>query len=205
MRNPLRRGESRPDPDEQREKKTEAQRELRHASAGAQSAAQTAAQATEQTVKNPDFFETLTDLGFEEFTKYDWLQEELAAKTSPAHFIGNREAQHEKRSMYLNANEAERLIAERSPGRLAAGEDWRLEVAQQTHRFDSKQVTTPMTQAQDRRAVRDAFEAITDFQSNAVGGAGRRSVTEATSVNKVERQREESKSRREELSERVFG
>jgi len=162
------------------------------ASSAASSAQQAAAQKLSERLENPEFFAQLRDFDIdtEEFRN---LEAQLGPLQSGGHLIGNRSEEYEREAKWLDKNRAERMITERSPGRLCRGKT--LEIAQKVH--DTKQSAKGELTSDQRRALRDAMEVVTNIKSLGIDGAGLSSVTEATAVSRVEKSEEQSKSRTE--------
>jgi hypothetical protein len=178
------------------EMRQEAQTEQQAHSSANQAATAAARQKLQQRVENPEFFAQLrnADLDGEE---YQWVSDLLGPKHSGSHLIANRDERYEQEIRWGTRNEAERVVTERSPGRLCQGRT--LEIAQGVHKREDKTVAEPMT-SEEKRVTRDAHEAVANYRSLAIGNQGLKSVTEATAVSKVEKNEEESKSRRERLA-----
>jgi hypothetical protein len=81
------------------------------------------------------------------------------------------------------------VVAERESGRLCNGR--RLEIAQRVHRRDDKTAQGQLT-IDEKRAVRNAFQAVTDYKSLAIQGKGIDALTTATTVTKRETNEEQS-------------
>lgn len=179
-------------PDKQTQ--TDQRVDLEQRSAGASSAASTAQRAASQKLQerleNPEFFDQLRDLDIDT-TAYPWVEDLLGPLQSGAHLIANREPGYEQEARWLDRNRAERMVAERSPGRLCRGKT--LEIAQGVHKRDDASKRPRFTSDQ-RRVMRDAMEAVTNYKTLGIETAGLSSVTEATAVSRVEKSEEETKS-----------
>jgi len=161
-----------------------------------QAAAQAAAQAThtklQERKQNPEFFAQLRNLGIDT-SEYPWVSARLGPLQAGAHLIGNRSEEYETETKWLDQNRGERLIAEGEPGRLCRGRI--LEIAQRVHNRADKEVVDPMTM-DERRVVRGAMEAVTNYKTLAIENTGLSSLTDATTVTKSETNETEQKSRK---------
>lgn len=167
------------------------------------SAQQVASKKLQQRVENPEFFQQLRDPDLaDEDSEYAWLENELAPAFSGTHVIGNRSPEHEQRIEWSMQAQAQRVVSERSSGRLCKGTTHR--IAKGLHRRDDKRQKPEFT-SDERRAVRDAFEAAKAERSLSVEARGFRGVTEATAVSKVEKQESESSSRLEQAGSFLGG
>lgn len=164
--------------------------------AAAQASSQAAQRKLQERLENPEFFAQLRDVDIDT-TEYPWLESRLGPLQSGAHLIANRGDDYENEIRWLDKNRAERLVGEGEPGRLCRGKT--LAVAQGVHRRQDKTATKPNT-ADERRALRDAMEAVTNFKSLGIDNAGLSSVTEATAVSRVEKGETETKSRTERMA-----
>jgi hypothetical protein len=173
------------------------QRDTQAAGAAVQVGADIAARQQEQRLENPEFLAQLRDLGIDT-AEYPWLEARLGPLQADAHLIANRSPSYEREAKWLDQNRGERVIAEAEPGRLCRGRV--LEIAQRVHNRDQKDPVDPMTM-DERRVVRDAMEAITNFKTLGIEKAGLSSVAESTVVTKREKMQQESKSRREQAAE----
>lgn len=154
-----------------------------------------ARQHIEHKKENPEFAEVIRELGLDS-AEFPWLTAQLGPKGADAHFIGQRGPEYEREVKWLTRNEAERVIAEGSPGRLCRG-NLRL-LAQRKRDRGDKEVTDEWTQ-DERRALRDAMEAVANYKSLAVNARGIRALSEVTTVSKTEKA-EEASSWRERLA-----
>jgi len=163
-------------------------------SAAAQAAASATHSKLQERKQNPEFFDQLRDLGIDT-SEYPWISERLGPLQAGAHLIGNRDERYETEVRWLDQNRAERVIAEAEPGRLCKGRV--LEIAQRVHDRDDKEAVSRMT-VDERRVVRSAMEAVTNFKTLSIDNTGLSSLTDATTVTKSEKNEieESSKSRR---------
>jgi hypothetical protein len=175
------------------EKRQEAQREQEAASVAGQAATSAAREKLSQRVENPEFFAQLRDADLDT-EEHHWVSDLLGPKQSGAHLIGNRSEEYEAELKWGGRNEAERLVTERSPGRLCKGK--RLELAHGVTDRNDAEAPSPATSEQ-RRVIRDGMDAVTNYQALAINNQGLKSVTEATAVSKVEKNEEESSTVRE--------
>jgi hypothetical protein len=153
-------------------------------------AMQTATEHQQETLFNPNFFDELRDSDVDG-DLYDWLEAELGPVFSGAHIVGYRDEHYPQQRDLLNRNAAERIIAERSPGRhlrqhpklnaLAQGLAGTSEYPNPT---DNPAYRAPLTQAK-KRVIRAAMEVATTQQSLATQGYGLDSVTTATAEHRT--------------------
>jgi hypothetical protein len=179
--------------DEQLEQRLEYENERTASQQAASTAAKAANRKVQKRLENPEFFQQLRDPDVDS-EKFDWVEQDLGPLFSGAHLIGNRDEQYEREAKWTNMAEAERIIAEGKPGRLCKGP--LLEIAQQVHRRPDKSATDPYS-LDERRVIRDAFEASTSLKSLSVDAKGLESVTTATAVHKTETNEETEKSMKE--------
>jgi hypothetical protein len=188
---------------DQHERHYQQQREQQAEGQAMNAATNAARQTINKRVQNPQFFAQLRDIDFPaEGDEYDWLESEIGPETSGAHLVGNRSGDYEQWVRWGNANKAERMAAEGTPGRLCKGST--LAIAQGTHERTDKERRDPYTR-DERRAIRSAYEAITNYQSLAVGARGLRSVTQATAVSKIEKQEQPDQSLRARVGRALGG
>jgi hypothetical protein len=164
--------------------------------AATQASAQAASRKLEERLENPEFFAQLRNIDIDS-DEYPWVEDRLGPLQSGAHLIANRSEDYENETRWLDKNRAERLVSEREPGRLCRGKT--LEIAQGVHKNPRKTAPEPNTPDQ-RRVMRDALEAVTNFKSLGIDTAGLSSVTEATAVSRVEKGEKESQSRKEKVA-----
>jgi hypothetical protein len=134
---------------------------------------------------------------------WDWLEDDLGPVFSGAHILGERPRSYAEEADLLEANAAERVIAESSPGRFLKEDHELLAIAQDVHGVDDPDFRDPIGSG-ERRAIRDAYDVAAQRKTMSIGGAGRDTVgtvqTE-TRTNKNEQQEQTTASR---LS-RIFG
>jgi hypothetical protein len=185
------------------EERKQAQAEQQARQIGQQAATSASQRKLEEKIENPEFFQQLrdADLSAGDDSEFAWIEDELGPATSGAHIIGNRGPEYERQVEWLNRNRAERVISESEPGRLCSGST--LRVAQRVHGRPDKDVKPERTM-DEKRGVRDAFDALTNLRSLAVGAQGLKSVTQATAVSKVEKSESKESSLRERAA-RVIG
>lgn len=150
-----------------------------------QAAVQMAAEESRRTVKNPQFLDQLqaADLDTDLF---DWLEDEIGILASGSNIKGVRDESYAEQQDLLVKNAIERMIAEGSPGRLLR-ENPRMHAISQgltgTARHpdptDHPDYTEPMSSS-DRRALRQAKDAIVNHQSLSIEGRGIDAVANAT-------------------------
>jgi hypothetical protein len=188
---------------DEQERHYQRQREQQAEGQAMNAATSAAHQTINKRVQNPQFFAQLRDIDFpNEGTEYDWLEGDLGAETSGAHLVGNRSADYEQWIQWGNANKAERMATEGNPGRLC--KDSTLAIAQGVNKREDKDPIDPYTR-DEKRALRSAFEAVTNYQALAVGARGLRSVTQATAVSKIEKEEQPDLSLRERAGRALGG
>lgn len=142
---------------------------------------------------NPDFLGKLQEAGIDT-ELYNWLENELGPILSGSHILGARSEDYERQQQYLNWNKAERLVAERSPGRLLKRHPGLLASTQgidigppsdPLRRDKHPDFNKPITTQRERRVLRDSMEVATTKQTLAIEGKGIDSVTTATSENRT--------------------
>ena len=140
---------------------------------------------------NPEFLSQLQDADVDT-ERFPWLENEFGPVFSGGHILGNRQRTFERQQEYLNANKAERYIAERTPGRLLKRHPKLLALWQGVDETDATGDPTthpdynkPIDQQMERRVARDAMEVATTRQSLSVDGKGVDSVTTATTENRT--------------------
>jgi hypothetical protein len=142
---------------------------------------------------NPDFLGKLQEAGVDT-ELFDWIENELGPVLSGSHILGARSPEYEQQQTYLNWNKAERMVAERSPGRLLARHPGMLASFQgidsgprsePLRRERHPEFNAPIDTQRDRRVLRDAIEVATTKQTLAISGKGIDSVTTATSENRT--------------------
>jgi hypothetical protein len=151
---------------------------------------------TESRKENPDFADTVRDADVDS-RKFDDLEDELGALLSGSHAFGNRDPTYERWAKWVNENRGERLIAERTSGRLC--DESVMACYQKAGKAPQDADPRPL-ESDRRRAFRAAHDAATSYQTLAIEGEGLRALTDATTVHKRE-ESSESKS----LKERAVG
>lgn len=139
-------------------------------------------QATKAVKANPQFLSQLQedDLDTQEFPE---VSDNIGPIASGANIIGNREERYERELKWINMNRSERTIAEAEPGRLCRGST--REIANGKHGEGGGELRRQTTMEQ-RRALRDAYEVLTNRNALAVQNRGLRAITEATAVSRTE-------------------
>lgn len=148
---------------------------------------------------NPGFYKETADLDADT-EMYPWLENELGAKASRAHVLGNRPEEFVEQQGLLNRNLAERMISEREPGRLLKKNPSVLAVWQgidgldENLEIDDPDFNAPITHSRERRQYRALAELLTTRESLAVEGRFVDALTKATTETQVRNEREEEKS-----------
>jgi hypothetical protein len=151
---------------------------------------------TEQRKENPDFAETVRDADVDS-AKFNDLEDELGALLSGSHAFGNRDPTYERWAKWVNENRGERLIAERSSGRLC--DQSIMQCYREAGKAPQDADARPL-ESDRKRAFRAAHDAATSYQTLSIETEGLRALTDATTVHK----REES-SETKSLKERAVG
>lgn len=168
-------------------------------------AVKAAAQKEEKHLHNPEFLGQLQDPDADT-ELWDWVEDELGPLLSGAHILGQRGDHYEEQQELLNRNVVQRLVAERTPGRLLKENPRMLAQAQgfsggreNPDPTQHKEFREPLT-SRKKRVLRDTAEIITNRQSLSIGGRGVDAVSTATVENRtVTNEREESSATTERL------
>lgn len=171
--------------------------------ASAQSAAmQQAARQQEQTLQNGYFLNELRDSDIDG-ELYGWLEEEYPTLFSGAHSVTNRSDTWDEEADLLMHNKRERLVAERSPGRLLEDRPRLLAIAQGVSSPQDPEFREPLTPRKER-AVFGGAEIAADLMALSKNRAGLDATTTATTENRVKRESAEESSSKK-LSEKIYG
>jgi hypothetical protein len=168
-----------------RKELNEQQHELRQAQQEHQAAVQMAAEKQQRQVKNPEFLSQLQNADIDT-ALFDWLNDEIGVLASGSNIKGVRDESYAEQQELLVKNAIERAIAEGTPGRLLR-ENPRLHALAQGIQgsenhpdpTDNPHYTPPLSSA-DRRALRQAKDAIVNHQSLSIEGRGIDAVANAT-------------------------
>jgi len=173
-----------------------------------QAATQMAAEKQQELVKNPKFLAELQEADIDSDV-FDWIEAESGPLTSGAHIIGNRGDHFEEQQLWLNRNKVERMITERSPGRLLRENPEMNALAQGVRHWrvgegpeSDKRYRAPIS-SRKKRVLRDAEEVITTRQSLSIEGRGLDAVANATVENRSV-QSEEAESNIKSRASKVF-
>jgi hypothetical protein len=146
--------------------------------------------------KNPEFLKQLQDPDVDT-ELWDWVEDEWGPAFSGAHILGQREESYEEQQSLLNRNAAERMIAERTPGRLLRENPRMLAISQGITGTDEHPDPTnhpafrePLTTRKER-VVRSSAEVMTNRQTLSIGGRGIDAVSSATVENRTVTKNEE--------------
>jgi len=156
---------------------------------------------------NPGFFRETSQLDADT-ELFDWLENELGAKGSRAHVLGNRPEEFAEQQMLLNQNQSERMIAEREPGRLQKKNPVVYAVSQGIDPLDANDYETlraidwldhpdavvPIKLDRTRRQYRDLAELLTTRESLAIDGEFVDALTTATTETRHQDQVEDEAS-----------
>lgn len=174
--------------------------ELQLEAQGQQAAAQVAAQEARELLKNPEFLSQIQEADVDT-DLYDWVRDEYGPVFSGSHILGNREDHYEEQQEMLNRNKAERMLAERTPGRLLRENPRMLALAQgvpgtkkHPDPTDDPAFRAPLS-SQKRRVIRDAAEVATTKQTLAIAMGAIDAVANATVENRTISNEEKSESR----------
>lgn len=166
------------------------QHEYRKGEIGQRAATQIAAEEAQHRVKNPEFLKQLQDPDVDS-DLWNWVEDELGPPLSGAHILGNRSEHFEEQQSLLNRNKAQRMVAERSPGRLLREHPRLLALAQgirgtKQHPDPTKhpEFRDPLTPRKER-VIRDAAEVMTNRQTLSIDGAGLDATANATVENRT--------------------
>jgi hypothetical protein len=174
--------------DREREKQTRQRLDVSAGEATNQAAVGATHKKLQERKQNPEFLDRLRDLGLDT-SDFPRMSSRLGPAGADSHLIGNRSEEYEREIKWLDQNRAERVVAERESGRLCNGR--RLAIAQRVHQRDDKSVQGQLT-IDEKRAIRNAFQAVTDYKSLAIGAKGIDALTTATTVTKRETNEEQS-------------
>lgn len=166
------------------------QHEMKMEETGHRAATQMAAEEARHRVKNPEFLKQLQDPDADT-DLWNWLEDEYGPTMSGSHILGHRSEHYEEQQDLLNRNKAERMVAERSPGRLLRENPRMLALAQGIQGTDNHPDPTtnpafrePLT-SRKKRVIRDAAEVMTTRQTLSIGGRGVDAVSAATVENRT--------------------
>lgn len=186
--------------DQDLQRQLDAQEEREARSAAMSRSSEMAREAFTEHLKNPEFLDKLQDHGLDNSLIFDWIEDELGPLVSGANIIGNRRAEYEHKTEWLNLNEVERVITERQPGRHLRENDAMLAVSQKAHKTDRDRRRPYLSD--ERRVIRQTGDIVTNMQSMRKNGQGVESVTTATAEQRtVKTEAEDSQS----LSEKAAG
>lgn len=140
--------------------------------------------------KNPEFLKQLQDPDVDS-ELWDWLEDEIGPPLSGSHILGQRDESYEEQQSLLNRNKVQRMVAERTPGRLLKENPRMLAQAQGVSASEQHPDPTqhpefrePLTSRKER-VLRDAAEVITTRQTMSIGGRGVDAVSTATVENRT--------------------
>lgn len=189
------------------EEKARHQRRNTEHSATTQSTVQSASSRVEENIMNPSFQAQLeeADLDSDEFP---WIEDELGPELSGSHITGNRDPEeYEREVKWLDANKAERIIAEKNPGRLLRQNPSMLKLAQQPNQrmVDDENIEEPMVRSKDRRAVRSGMEVVTNRKALSAGMSGLDATTTATAETRHMTNESEESSGLRERAKSLYG
>lgn len=184
------------------EEQIDGRKEVSAFDASVRSAANAASRKVDETLMNPNFFAELKKHGVDS-DLYDWISNEMGPEFADGQMVGNREGDHTHRQEWLGQNHIERMIAERTPGRLIKNKPYLLAVAQDCASPDDPAFRAPLT-GPKRRVLRSAQDVATNRKSMAVDGYATEAVTTATHETRSVNNSDE-KSASERATRRIFG
>lgn len=160
---------------------------------------QMAAESQRERVENPDFLGKLQEADVDT-DLFDWVEDEYGPLFSGSHILGNRGEHYEVVAEMLDRNKAERMVAERTPGRLLREHPRMLALAQGiqgSEQFpdptDHPEFRTPLTDRK-KRVLRDAREVATNRKTMSIDHQGLDAVSNVTVENKTVSSNEEQES-----------
>lgn len=177
---------------EEMKERIDADKELTAFSSGTRAASQIAAEKTAERLMNPNFLSELKKSGVNN-ELYDWIEEELGPELAGGHIVGQREEHYRHQQEWLAKNRENRMIVERTPGRLIRDKPHLLAVAQGVDSPDDPEFRSPIhNRPAKKRVIRGAHDVAVNLRSMSVGGYGLDSVTTATTEHRtVDRENEE--------------
>jgi hypothetical protein len=134
---------------------------------------------------------------------WDWVEADLGPVFSGAHILGERPRSYALEADLLEANAAERVIAEQNPGRFLKQDPELLAVAQDVHGTDDPRFREPV-RSQERRVIRDAYDVAAQRKTMSIGGAGRDTVGTVQTETRTNKEESQESSTAGRLS-RIFG
>ena len=141
---------------------------------------------------NPGFYQEIADPDTDTDV-WDWLQSELGPVLAKPHILGDRDRSYVEQSELLDANKAERIIAESEPGRLLKKNPGLHAFWQGASGVDDPAYNAPIDHHDEKRVIRDALELATTRKSLSVGGRGLDALTKATTETNVRKDSEQEK------------
>jgi hypothetical protein len=164
------------DDDESPREKAERRQQQRQMEQSALQAGVSQSQRQEAT-ENANFLRELRRAGVGS-EKFSWLRNELGPSFADSHVVGNRGEDYEQEAKWGNIGKSMQHICERSPGRHCRDER-ALAIAQGTHRRNDQTPDMPLTE-DEKRAIREGYDAATNYQSLSVEARGGSMVAETT-------------------------
>ena len=186
-----------------------AQRELSAQQESTRAAIQSQQSKVEQNKMNPGFYREIAD-PHADSEMFNWVENEFGVRSAPGFILGNRDEEHVFERQLLNRNHADRMIAEREPGRILKKNPGVLAMFQgldgegcvsvddKTNEITIDPTThpefvAPIERQNHRRQIRDFADLQTQRESLAVDGRGLDALTKATTET-VHRNEEEQES-----------
>lgn len=194
------------DRDVQRQKEiADEQRAGERAATAASSMSQ---QQVKQRIQNPEFADKIRDADLPDDGAYGWLEDHLGPSISGAYATGNLPDEFFEQLYFLNRNLRERHLTESNPGfllkehpKLLAIAHGEVEPPGMEHVDEKKK---PM-QSDEKRVLREAYDAVTALQSLGIEKAGLEGLTTATAEHRTVTDERQNKSATREKVEAFFG
>jgi len=179
-------------PTESRRAAEERQQEHRAEQMGMETASQQSRKQMEEVTENANFLEALRKAGID--TSQYRMESELGAAVADVHVVGNRPSDYEQTVKWGSIGKAEQHVVGRSPGRLVNDRET-LGLVQGVADRPDRSADPPVAQ-DERRAIREAWDAVANHKSLAADAKGAELVGETTVTAKRE-VKEESESKKE--------
>jgi len=184
------------------EEETDAKKEISAFQSASEAATQSAVRSVEERRENPELADKIRDPDVDT-DRHDGVEDEMGAFLSRQFAFGNRPSAYEEASELLAANYAERLIIEKTPGRLLREHPLINAVMQRVDGADDPEFVEPL-QPGDLRSIYQAAAVGANIRSLAVNGKGIDALMTATVENRqVSTEHNEEQSARERARELI--
>lgn len=184
---------------------------LAQAEGSQQSAAVQSAIRDESTAKNPEFLDKFAGIELDHGGIYTWLEDEFGPEVARVHALGNRSEDYAFEQRLLNRNTAERMIAERTPGRQLRQHPKLHYLAQgcrgierREEPADDPDYREPLSE-EKRRILRAAVEAITAHQSRSQEHMGADAVSKVQTESRTVQDDRSEETGASKVRKKVFG